>query len=190
MFIVISRLDGFVYFDEFNINTQNTTKRDSDNYACGTTAILCNAYVHVSVENSLTLDVFIPQPQLTQALIHSCWRTSTSVLTPMVLNHSKWRPLLSQLYEHDCVGPCICMWVLAISLITITTTVHDQYKLYRTHLKHHLWRTASDILPSNTCQCCICLSHVYISALPFPRSSHLSDVCILRSKNAMTVDTS
>ena len=69
MFIIISRLDGFVYFDEFNINTRNTTKRDSDDYACGTTAILCNAYIHMSAENSLTLDVFVPQPQLTQTLI-------------------------------------------------------------------------------------------------------------------------
>ena len=69
MFIVVSRLDGFVYFDEFNINTRNTTKRDSDNYACGTITILCNARVHVSAENSLTSDMFVPQPQLTQALI-------------------------------------------------------------------------------------------------------------------------
>ena len=189
MFIIISWLDGFVYFDEFNINTRNTTKRDSDNYACGTTTILCNACIHASAENSLTLDVFVPQPQLTWALICSCWWTPTSVLTPVVLNHLKWRPLLSQLHECDCVGPCICMWVLAISLIMTTTTVHDQYKLYRTYLKHHLWRMASDILPSNTCQCHACLSHVYISALPFPHSSHLSNVCTLRSKNAMTVDT-
>ena len=65
MFIIISQLDDFVYFDEFNINTQNTTKRDSDDYTCRTTAILCNAYVHISVENLLTLDMFVPQPQLT-----------------------------------------------------------------------------------------------------------------------------
>ena len=43
------------------------TKSDSDDYACRTTAILCNARVHVSVENPLTLNVFVPQPQLTQA---------------------------------------------------------------------------------------------------------------------------
>ena len=189
MFNIISWLDGFIYFDKPNINTRNTTKRDSDNYACGTTTILCNAHVHVSAENSLTSDVFVPQPQLTRALIHSCWWTPTSVSTPVVSNHSKWWPLLSQLRERDCVGPCICMWVLAISLITITTTVHDQYKLYRTYLKHHLWRTASDILPSNTHQCHTCPSHIYISALPFPRSSHLSNICTLRSKNMMTVDT-
>ena len=72
MFIIISQLDSFVYFDEFNINTQNTTKRDSDNYACETTAILCNAHVHMSAENSLTSDMFVPQPQLTQVLICSC----------------------------------------------------------------------------------------------------------------------
>ena len=69
MFIIISQLDSFIHFDEFNINTQNTTKRDSNNYACGTTAILCNACIYMSIENSLTLDVFVLQPQLTQALI-------------------------------------------------------------------------------------------------------------------------
>ena len=174
MFIVILQLDSFIHFDEFNINTWNTTERDSDNYACGTTTILCNVHVHTSVENSLTY------------LYHLFWCFAKDAFNSN--NPSQW-PFLSQLCECDCVGPCICMWVLAISLITITTTVHNQYKLYRTYLKHHLWRTASDILPSNIRQCHTCPSHIYISALPFPRSSHLSNICTSRSKNAMTVDT-
>ena len=48
----------------------------------------------------------------------------------------------------------------------------------------------SIFLPSNTCQFHAHLSHIYISALPFPPCfSYLRHVCMSRFKNVMTADT-
>ena len=61
------------------------------------------------------------------------------------------------------------MWVLAILFITITTAVHNQYKLNRTYLKHHLWRTEFNISTQQyPSMLCMSISHLHISiAIPF-----------------------
>ena len=64
-----------------------------------------------------------------QGLFPSSTSTSFQHLWFQIAIFLKRQSLLSWWCGYDCTSPCIHMWVLIISFATITSTVHDWYKL-------------------------------------------------------------